>query len=146
MSQTCPCGSGQRYENCCGLLHSGQAASNAKVLMQARYCAHVVNKPGFILDSWHPETRPDLADIEPFIQLDWYDLQILDHQPGDKESTVTFLARYHSGEKLAFHLEKSLFIKDHGQWRFHSGTYPEPERNAPCPCGSGRKYKVCCRG
>ena len=21
---------------------------------------------------------------------------------------------------------------------------PRPERNAPCPCGSGRKYKQCC--
>ncbi len=23
-------------------------------------------------------------------------------------------------------------------------TLPAPERNAPCPCGSGRKYKQCC--
>ncbi|MBK9021938.1 MAG: SEC-C domain-containing protein [Sulfuritalea sp.] len=23
-------------------------------------------------------------------------------------------------------------------------TLPKPERNAPCPCGSGRKYKQCC--
>ncbi len=23
---------------------------------------------------------------------------------------------------------------------------PAPERNAPCPCGSGRKYKKCCGG
>ena len=22
----------------------------------------------------------------------------------------------------------------------------EPRRNAPCPCGSGRKYKNCCQG
>ncbi|HUT61335.1 MAG TPA: SEC-C metal-binding domain-containing protein [Phycisphaerae bacterium] len=21
---------------------------------------------------------------------------------------------------------------------------PKPDRNAPCPCGSGRKYKKCC--
>lgn len=24
------------------------------------------------------------------------------------------------------------------------GKIPEPERNAPCPCGSGKKYKKCC--
>jgi DNA-directed RNA polymerase subunit RPC12/RpoP len=23
---------------------------------------------------------------------------------------------------------------------------PKPERNAPCPCGSGKKYKKCCLG
>jgi hypothetical protein len=23
---------------------------------------------------------------------------------------------------------------------------PQPGRNAPCPCGSGRKFKKCCLG
>ncbi len=27
---------------------------------------------------------------------------------------------------------------------FRPRTLPKPERNAPCPCGSGRKYKQCC--
>jgi|CXWL01.1.fsa_nt_gi tetratricopeptide (TPR) repeat protein len=27
---------------------------------------------------------------------------------------------------------------------FRPHTLPKPERNAPCPCGSGRKYKQCC--
>ncbi len=25
-----------------------------------------------------------------------------------------------------------------------TNNYPRTGRNAPCPCGSGRKYKVCC--
>jgi len=28
--------------------------------------------------------------------------------------------------------------------RREAGTGGEPFRNAPCPCGSGRKYKKCC--
>jgi hypothetical protein len=28
--------------------------------------------------------------------------------------------------------------------RSGSGVEPEPARNAPCPCGSGAKYKRCC--
>jgi len=25
-------------------------------------------------------------------------------------------------------------------------AFPQPGRNAPCPCGSGRKFKKCCLG
>ncbi|MFA6228996.1 MAG: SEC-C metal-binding domain-containing protein [Rhodanobacter sp.] len=32
----------------------------------------------------------------------------------------------------------------HPASRYALGTLPAPERNAPCPCGSGRKYKQCC--
>ncbi|NIC38821.1 hypothetical protein HBJ58_19340 [Halomonas desiderata] len=28
---------------------------------------------------------------------------------------------------------------------FRPQPIPEPQRNAPCPCGSGKKYKRCCR-
>jgi uncharacterized protein len=27
---------------------------------------------------------------------------------------------------------------------FHLGGSPKVGRNAPCPCGSGKKYKKCC--
>ena len=27
---------------------------------------------------------------------------------------------------------------------FRTKSLPKPERNAPCPCGSGRKFKQCC--
>jgi uncharacterized protein len=30
--------------------------------------------------------------------------------------------------------------------RADAGAFPDAGRNAPCPCGSGRKHKKCCRG
>src|SRR5699024_7829714 len=30
--------------------------------------------------------------------------------------------------------------------RFRPRPLAKPQRNAPCPCGSGRKYKRCCQG
>gem|GEM_PF-5461544 len=30
-------------------------------------------------------------------------------------------------------------------FEFALAAIPEPERNAPCICGSGRKFKSCCR-
>jgi uncharacterized protein len=41
-------------------------------------------------------------------------------------------------------------VKIHGFWKRHygrkirPGASPKPGRNAPCPCGSGRKFKNCC--
>ena len=32
----------------------------------------------------------------------------------------------------------------HPDHRFRPKPLPKPERNAPCPCGSARKYKHCC--
>jgi hypothetical protein len=40
------------------------------------------------------------------------------------------------------------FVEEH--WEHERGgqdgsrRHPEPRRNDPCPCGSGRKYKKCC--
>jgi SEC-C motif-containing protein len=49
--------------------------------------------------------------------------------------------------------EKASFIKEDGQWFYVDGDIikaPQARsekigRNAPCPCGSGKKYKKCCR-
>lgn len=109
--------------------------------MRARYSAHVLQLPAFILASWHPDSRPDEAQLAPLLALDWQGLEILAHH----HDSVTFVARYRQQDKTAFHLEKSHFVLTDGQWLFHSASHPEPDRNAPCPCGSGRKYKRCCR-
>jgi uncharacterized protein YecA (UPF0149 family) len=52
------------------------------------------------------------------------------------------------------HEEKSLFARNpkDGSWRFAGertiksepvALGPQPGRNDPCPCGSGKKYKKC---
>ncbi|MFL6237325.1 MAG: SEC-C metal-binding domain-containing protein [Thermoanaerobaculia bacterium] len=38
-------------------------------------------------------------------------------------------------------LWNSIPLPDHG---FRPRPIPQPERNDPCPCGSGKKYKKCC--
>ncbi|MGI9280290.1 MAG: SEC-C metal-binding domain-containing protein [Endozoicomonas sp.] len=45
------------------------------------------------------------------------------------------------------HHECSDFIKEQGRWYFIYPGIPAklPGRNAPCPCGSGKKYKKCCQ-
>jgi hypothetical protein len=47
-----------------------------------------------------------------------------------------------------FYLTMGLPLPEHGQELSHGTTEvllpPRPDRNHPCPCGSGRKYKRCC--
>ncbi|MBI4617481.1 MAG: SEC-C domain-containing protein [Planctomycetes bacterium] len=31
-------------------------------------------------------------------------------------------------------------------WRPPKPLYPDAQRNDPCPCGSGKKFKNCCTG
>src|SRR5690606_37462745 len=54
----CPCGSGANYGDCCQPLHIGAAARSPEALMRSRYTAFVSRDSAYLLDTWHPSTRP----------------------------------------------------------------------------------------
>jgi len=73
----------------------------------------------------------------------WLSLQVV-RAEGD---TVEFIARCIEDGALRVMHERSTFAQEAGRWLYVGGT-PEVkreklERNAPCPCGSGRKFKQC---
>ncbi len=146
----CYCGSGQPFERCCQAIILNHAqAHTAEQLMRARYSAHCTLDVAFILASWHPQSRQqqDAGAIEAFCrQNQWLGLEVIAHQVlSPQEARVTFVARYRDEQGQArFHLEDSRFLREEGLWYYHSASYPEPQRNDPCPCGSGKKYKRCC--
>ena len=62
----CPCLSGEQYADCCGRFHAGEAeAPTAEQLMRSRYSAFVVLDAGYLLRTWHPETRPASLELDP---------------------------------------------------------------------------------
>ncbi|MGM0593842.1 MAG: YchJ family protein [Pseudomonadota bacterium] len=145
---SCPCGSAQAYAQCCGPLHRGAAAQTAEALMRSRYSAFVLGLSDYLLSTWHAETRPAHLDLTADDTV-WLGLQILaTHQgePGDSRGEVEFVARFQGGQ---LH-ERSRFLNEGGQWFYVDGEIRPPVaetkvgRNAPCPCGSGRKFKRCC--
>ncbi|WP_341501386.1 YchJ family metal-binding protein [Gallaecimonas sp. GXIMD4217] len=146
----CYCGSTQPFSQCCQAVIGDQAkAATAEQLMRARYSAHCSGDIDFILASWHPDGRhqQDVAAIAAFARdHQWLGLEVLSQQRlGDDEARVTFVARFRDQDGQGqFHLEDSRFLRQQGLWYYHSGLYPEPQRNGPCPCGSGKKYKRCC--
>ncbi len=65
---------------------------------------------------------------------------------------VEFRAGYQASGGTVVHHEVARFEKEDGAWYYLDGDMVSPQpvrvekigRNAPCPCGSGKKYKKCC--
>jgi len=127
--------------------------------MRSRYTAYVQGNIDYLVETHAPETREsiDRAATERWArQSTWLGLSILSVQAGgpeDETGTVEFIARWREGRDESAHHERSLFRRHEGRWYFVEGEAPkrEPVRreaktapNAPCPCGSGKKFKRCC--
>ena len=155
--QPCPCGSGQRFEQCCEPVLTGQRpAATAEQLMRARFTAHVVHDFKFLHDSYAVTASKPYVPEEGEPTMVWTKLVIHSHELGNTpdKAFVDFSAYgTEDGVEKVLH-EKSEFQSTNGRWLytrevrfgpapFKSAT-PKVGRNDPCPCGSGKKYKQCC--
>ena len=83
-------------------------------------------------------------DVETWARsVVWLGLQVV-RAEGD---TVEFIARCLEDGAVRVMHEVSTFGREGDRWLYVSGTADlkreKLERNAPCPCGSGRKLKHC---
>lgn len=122
-SLDCPCGAAH-YTDCCRPYHEGLHATQATLLMRSRYSAYVLRLEDYLLDTWHPRTRPDRLDLTND-QTRWLGLQIK-HQTAEKNTaTVEFIARYKiSGRAYRLH-EISQFVFEQNRWFYLEGIFPE---------------------
>jgi SEC-C motif-containing protein len=121
----CPCGSGRPYGACCGRWHEGPTrlgAPDAEALMRSRYAAFVLGLHDYLLDTWHPDTRP--ASIEPDPPGSrWLGLEVRGHaRQGEDRATVAFVARRRVAGRGLRHHETSRFVREDGRWRYLDGT------------------------
>lgn len=153
MTERCPCGSGNPYSNCCGIYHLGEAIpTTAEQLMRSRYSAFEKKLPVYLLDTLHPSKRrtDELTKLQQAVaQGSWLGLQIVSCRDGlvnHDTGHVAFRATYEETGQPAILEENSRFIKEDGRWYYVDGQFaPDhlPGRNAPCWCGTGKKYKKC---
>lgn len=119
----CPCGSGLRYDDCCGpVVRNERAADTAEELMRSRYTAYALGDVDHVFRSWHPATRPD--DLAQLPSTEWLGLEVLDvvdGGPADDHGIVEFRARYAGG---ALH-ERSRFTRRAGRWVYLDGDTTE---------------------
>lgn len=160
-TDTCPCGSGLGYAECCGPVIAGERqAETPEQLMRSRYTAYALKEVGHLYASLHPDHRADFNEKSTrqwAESSEWHKLEIVSTHgggPDDSEGAVEFVATYSMDGARRDHHELAMFKKDEGSWYFVDGQPVRPKqfvreapktgRNEPCPCGSGKKFKKCC--
>lgn len=156
---SCPCGSEQDLEACCGPIMAGGPAPSAEALMRSRYTAFTLGDLDYLERSLVTETREafNRAETERVMrEVTWLGLEIRDTaEAEDGTATVEFIARFRKGHETLAQHERARFRQEEGAWRYIDGDINPKSpprhvvkigRNDPCPCGSGRKYKKCCGG
>jgi SEC-C motif-containing protein len=91
--------------------------------MRSRYTAFVLGLTGYLLDTWHPSTRPAaLAPNEP--RLRWLGLEVRRHaQQDETHATVEFVARSKLGGRAHRLHETSRFLREDGRWYYVDGDF-----------------------
>lgn len=153
----CPCGSGRTYHECCEPFITGKKTpATAEELLRSRYSAFAKAQISYIIETTHPRTRNMLNEEETrrwAVTSQWEKLEILSQKEVDGKVEIDFVATYTQKGNHNRHYETATFSKEKGRWYFEDGREapqmpirhdtPQPGRNDPCPCGSGKKFKKC---
>lgn len=149
----CPCGSKFNYPDCCGAyIEGGKIAPTPESLMRSRYTAYSLAKTDYIKRTMRGKPLIGFNEDEAkqwAEKIRWLGLSIVD--TSIKSPTigyVEFIARFMEGDKLKALHEKSEFFAENGVWYYVDGVQQPAKnvavaRNAPCPCGSKKKFKNC---
>ncbi|MDO9267236.1 MAG: YchJ family metal-binding protein [Sulfurimonas sp.] len=142
----CYCNSKKEFSECCEPYLSGVSKpSTALELMRSRYSAYVLGDGSYIVKTTTEENRyeDDLELIEEYAKsVTWLGLEIVHVE----KNIVEFKAYYRDVNGVKVQHEKSNFIYEDEAWLYRDGKMynSKIERNEPCPCQSGKKYKKCC--
>jgi len=116
----CPCLSGDTYSDCCARFHSGAVwPPTAEWLMRSRYSAFALGDADYLLNTWHPHTRPRSLELDASIT--WRRLDIVRTEHGgilDNEGVVEFIAHYRADGLSGRQQEISRFHKIARQWYY----------------------------
>ena len=125
-TQPCPCGrlgangKSLTLSQCCGPYLAGAPAPDAHALMRSRYSAFVLGDEKYLMQSWHPRTRP--REVKPEPGTKWLGLEVRSHKQLDAiNAEVEFVARYRvAGRAVRLH-ERSRFLKEESRWYYLDG-------------------------
>lgn len=152
---TCPCCSTKTLEECCGpFLVGTQSPDTPEQLMRSRYTAYSLQHIDYIEKTMQGSAAKDFKKEDALNwakRVKWQGLEVLNATTKDNNGFVEFIAHYFEGGKSHSMHEVSEFHLIDSKWYYVDGKKPSAEkqvvkvnRNDPCPCGSGKKYKKCC--
>lgn len=94
----------------------------AEALMRSRFDAFKRGDGAWLLETWHPSTRP--ADLDLADNPRWRGLQVLDTVDGEPQDTagiVEFRATYIADGELGILHERSRFVREDSRWYYVDG-------------------------
>ena len=159
--QDCPCRSGKAYPDCCRPYLTGKALPNTpETLMRSRYTAFHNKDADYLIATLAPEKRNTPARVETLGRdlaatmagTRWLGLRVMasglepETGPVREHGFVEFAAFFEQKGALGQLHERSVFIREAGNWYYRDGKILGPvplSRNQPCVCGSGLKFKRC---
>jgi SEC-C motif-containing protein len=146
------------YSLCCEPFHQKiNSPLTAEALMRSRFTAYANKNETYLLETWSVSKRPENIDFSKEEAV-WTKLEIIKTKKGtkkDNKGIVEFKAYYTLENEPYVMTEISRFIKTKTtkQWRYFDGIVKSVSKanqqtnqgkNAPCSCGSGKKFKRCC--
>lgn len=156
INNNCLCGGEAPYSLCCQPFHEyNKKPDTAECLMRSRFTAYAMKNSSYLLDTWVETKRPKDVDFSKE-EAKWTKLDIIKTKKGGKKDSkglVEFKAYYLLEGEEHVMKETSRFQKLSGQWLYLDGLVSSVSKvnqsnnqgkNAPCACGSGKKYKRCC--
>ncbi len=156
VKENCLCGSEIPYSLCCQPFHEHKKKpSTAKCLMRSRFTAYAMQNSSYLLETWVGSNRPKEINFSKE-KAEWTKLEIINTKKGceeDSKGIVEFKAYYTFNNEKCVMYEISQFQKQSGQWLYLDGLVNSVSKidqtinlgkNAPCSCGSGKKFKRCC--
>lgn len=140
----CYCDSKKDFNECCEIfLSQKEFPSTPLDLMRSRYSAYATANAEYILHTATEQNRYEDEPIGEFCKnVTWLGLDII----YAKDNIVEFKAYYKGLDGIKMQHERSSFVLEDGIWLYDSGVFlnSKIQRNEPCPCKSGKKYKKCC--
>jgi len=91
--------------------------------MRSRYSAFALGEADYLLDTWHPSTRPRTLELDPAVR--WTGLEVLATSGGsllEAAGTVEFRASYVRGRETGAQHENSRFTRADGRWYYLDGV------------------------
>lgn len=92
--------------------------------MRSRYSAFATGDAEYLLDTWHPGTRPAALDLDP--DRRWLHLRIESCSRGgpfDIDGDVEFVAVYRGPAGRGELRERSRFVREDGRWYYVDGEF-----------------------
>lgn len=147
MSFSCPCNLKSAHCVCNDLITGSLVAETPLDLMRSRYVAFATGECEYLFETSSQKLKAELSvkELRTACQnCDFTNLEIINAE----NDTVEFKADFIADGYLQQIYEKSIFIKENGEWKYDSGElFDVPiikiERNDKCPCGSNQKFKKC---